>query len=282
MYVVRDKKTKQILHVNPASLTSKLKGKQIYAEYNSKTMETLKSPTGTVPEHYSVDKDGNIQPMTLAEKVEAGIHALAPHQKLHEGKIVAKSLAEKVADGVVKLREPFEFLNEQGGIAHRTLDDIAAKLKKTCTARAHCDAALGAIGSALEAALAQHFSPSKEIALMKDYLMWLDDGSPKNDERPTAFRAMKEKTLEIREKYRQMKAALQKHRETLPEEKPATEPAPQLEAELPATAAKAEKPTKANTVAEIKAWLDGQQIEYAAKAKKADLLKLVKKAHSAK
>lgn len=46
-------------------------------------------------------------------------------------------------------------------------------------------------------------------------------------------------------------------------------------AEKPAAAATTDKPTEKNTVAEIKAYLDAQGVEYASSAKKADLLALV-------
>lgn len=44
----------------------------------------------------------------------------------------------------------------------------------------------------------------------------------------------------------------------------------------PATPANDEKPTNANTIDEIKAYLDKQHISYPANAKKDDLLALVK------
>nr|WP_276521762.1 HeH/LEM domain-containing protein [Weissella diestrammenae] len=48
------------------------------------------------------------------------------------------------------------------------------------------------------------------------------------------------------------------------------EPKPAKKAEV-----SAEKPSDKNTVAEIKAYLDAQNVEYASSAKKADLLALV-------
>ena len=272
MYVVRDKKTKQILHINRASLHSKLKGKQVYAEYNSKTMEVLTSPSATLPQHYVVEADRTLRAMTLEEKVAAGIQTLPPHQKLVNGRIAPKTESELVADGVIVLREPFEYISEEGGRANRSIEQVLED--KAITTEAHCDAVLASINSALEQEMAQAYSTTKEIALMKDYLMWLDDGSPSNDPRPTAFRKMKDDTLKIRAKHRAMKdevEALRKKLKSKPKAKPKPKPKPAATAKP-----KPETPTSSWTVANIKKWLTKKKIKFDPKSKKADLLKLVK------
>jgi hypothetical protein len=102
MYIVRDKKTKKILHVNPAPLSQQLKGKDIYFKFDPGKME-IGEIDGDLPEHFEIDKKGNIVELDLDEKVKAGIVKLEPGKKLKDGRIIDKTTSEKVADGLITL-----------------------------------------------------------------------------------------------------------------------------------------------------------------------------------
>ena len=82
---------------------------------------------------------------------------------------------------------------------------------------------------------------------------------------------MKDKTLEVRAKYRAMKDEVEAMRKKL-KSKAKPKPKPKVKPK----AKKVPKPDDAWTVANIKQWLKKKKIEFPAKAKKADLLKLVK------
>ena len=103
MYVVREKKSKKILHVNPAPLEQGLEGKEIYFDFDAKKMEVGRSDA-PLPEHFDISKDGEIVALGIEEKVKAGLIALQPDQKIELGEVVEKTLAEKVADGLVELK----------------------------------------------------------------------------------------------------------------------------------------------------------------------------------
>lgn len=104
MYIVRDRATKKIIHVNPAPLSQRLEGKEVYYQFDPKTMEVGKGEFSMVPDHFHVDDRGFIVPWTLQEKVQAGLLKLPPHQKAVGDRVVEKPLAEQVAEGVVTLK----------------------------------------------------------------------------------------------------------------------------------------------------------------------------------
>lgn len=112
MYIVRDKNTKEIIHVNPAPLSQELAGKQVYFKFDAETMEIGKT-AGDLPEHFKIDRTGSIVELTLKEKIKAGIVTLKPEQKIVDNQIVEKTLSEKVADGLIKL-EPHQKITGAG------------------------------------------------------------------------------------------------------------------------------------------------------------------------
>jgi len=132
MYIVRDKKTKEILHVNPAPLKQKLKGKDIYFKFDSNKME-IGEIDGDLPEHFKIDKKGKIVEFTLQEKVEAGIVVLKPGQKIENNQVVEKTLSEKAAQGLITL-SPTQKITGKGKnekIVEKTLSEqIADGTKK--------------------------------------------------------------------------------------------------------------------------------------------------------
>ena len=107
MYIVRDKKTKNIIYVNPAPLSQALDGETIYHQYDSKTMEIGKTDLPVLPEHFTIDSQNMICELSLSEQSQKGIIQLTPFQKVvGEGadeKIVIKSLEERVKEGLLEL-----------------------------------------------------------------------------------------------------------------------------------------------------------------------------------
>ena len=64
MYVVRTKKTKEVLFINHAPLKDKLKGKDVWPEYDHRTMQIIKSKLPDLPAHYRVDENDMIVALT--------------------------------------------------------------------------------------------------------------------------------------------------------------------------------------------------------------------------
>lgn len=132
MYIIRDKRTKEIVHVNPAPLSQQLKGKEVYFKFDPKKME-IGEIDGDLPEHFKIDKKGKILELTLEEKVEAGIVVLKPEQKIENNQSVEKTISEKVADGLITL-SPTQKITGKGKnekIVEKTLSEqIADGTKK--------------------------------------------------------------------------------------------------------------------------------------------------------
>lgn len=103
MYVVRNKKSKKILHINPAPLSQKLDGTNVFHGFDPKKMEIGRWEGPVLPEHFEIDKKGRVVELSLPMKVKKGLVELAPHQKIEKGEIVDKSLAEQVKEGLVSL-----------------------------------------------------------------------------------------------------------------------------------------------------------------------------------
>lgn len=125
MYIVRSKKTKKILHVNPAPLSQQLSGQAIYYKFNPKTMEIGKTDSRRLPEHFNINKDGEIVELTIQEKIKAGIIKLPPEKKIINSQIVEKSLSEKVAEGIISLKPEQKIIGKETNqrIVEKSLSD---------------------------------------------------------------------------------------------------------------------------------------------------------------
>lgn len=103
MYVVRNKTTKEIVHINPAPLSQKLEGEEVYYKYDEKTMEIGKTDLATLPEDFTIDSQGYIRELSLAEKVKRGLIQIRPDQKVDGEQIVEKTISEKIKEGLITL-----------------------------------------------------------------------------------------------------------------------------------------------------------------------------------
>lgn len=112
MYIVRDKKTREILHKNPAPLGQQLLNEEVYFKFDPKKMEIGKLD-GELPEHYRIDENGMITELTLQEKVKKGIILLESHQKTEGNEIVEKTLAEKIEAGLIEIEPGQNVIDEQ-------------------------------------------------------------------------------------------------------------------------------------------------------------------------
>lgn len=104
MYIVRNKKTKKLIHVNPAPLSQNLKDKEIYYKYSPKTMEIGKSDS-KLPEYFDINEKGEIVELQLSELVKKGIVKLKAYQKIKDNAIAEKTIGELVEEGLLKLNE---------------------------------------------------------------------------------------------------------------------------------------------------------------------------------
>lgn len=111
MYLVRDKTTKELIHVNPAPLHQGLTDQEIYFKFDPATMEIGKTD-GSLPEHFEISEAGDILELTLTKKVEAGLISLRPDEKLEDEQIVKKTLSEQAAEGLITLQPTQKIVGE--------------------------------------------------------------------------------------------------------------------------------------------------------------------------
>ena len=102
MYAVREKKSKKVIHVNPAPLKQALEGKDVYFKFEARKIEIGKIE-GPLPEHFDITADGEIVELGLEGKVKAGIIKLEAYQKIENDEIVEKTLVEKAEEGLLEL-----------------------------------------------------------------------------------------------------------------------------------------------------------------------------------
>ena len=130
------------------------------------------------------------------------------------------------------LRSPFEYRNKQGQLQRYSLEQVLKKDR--LQTQEQCDYVGREINTAIEREIGAHYSLAREIAILKNYLIWMDDGQPEGNASQEAFRALKDVMLAARAKYKPMQAQLKKLRASLP-------PQAALEASLaPAQAPKEE------------------------------------------
>jgi hypothetical protein len=126
MYIVRDKTTKEIIHVNPAPLSQALGGQEVYFKFDPETMEIGKTESRELPEHFEITAAGEIIELTLKEKAEQGLMTLLPTQKIvsegAEEKIVDKTLSEQVAEGLRQLKPNQKVVGEE--IVEKTIPEM--------------------------------------------------------------------------------------------------------------------------------------------------------------
>jgi hypothetical protein len=103
MYIVRDKATHRIIHVNPAPVSQGLEGTDIYYRLDLATMEVGRGEFFEAPRLFDIDAQGIVVPWTLERQIKEGRKTLPPDLKAVGNDIVPKPLAEKLTDGTVKL-----------------------------------------------------------------------------------------------------------------------------------------------------------------------------------
>jgi len=125
VYVVRNKRSQKILHINPAPLSQGLAGEEIYHAWNPKTMEIGRFDGAVLPEHFRIDEAGEVIPLTLEEKVAAGLVELPAEEKAVGDQVVEKTLAEKVADGLITLEPHQKVVGNE--IVSKTASELIAE-----------------------------------------------------------------------------------------------------------------------------------------------------------
>lgn len=105
MYVVRDKITKKVIYIDYSGSSRGKAAEEIYPEFDPDKLELGWTDTRHIPAEFNINNNGEIQPKTIEERIDAGTFQMGPEQKLVRGKIVNKSKAELVNEGLLQLDE---------------------------------------------------------------------------------------------------------------------------------------------------------------------------------
>lgn len=127
MYIVIDKQTKEIIHINPAPLEQNLTGKDVYFNFDAETMLIGAADIFQVPEHFKITSEGVLREFTLQEKHDAGLITLNPMEKIVDDQLVSKTLSEQVADGILTL-EPEEKIVGEGEEENIVLKSLSERV----------------------------------------------------------------------------------------------------------------------------------------------------------
>jgi len=165
-YVITDKNSGEIIYTNKSSLSEGLRPGEVYKDFNDETMNFTE---------------------------------LSSRYKVENDRVVEKTDEELVEEGIIRIQEPFVYLDEDRKLSHRTLERVLEEnLLKT---KSQCEEALRIVGFRIEYDLKQKYSPGYELKLIRGYLLWLTDGKPENDKRETKFIDFSQEVKKIKIKY---------------------------------------------------------------------------------
>lgn len=283
MYIVRNRKTQRIIHVNKAPLSAKLKAKDVYPTFDAEVMELLKTDLDALPAYFEVDRHGKIKVLSLEQQVKSGKRVLQPHQKLKGGAIVSKTLEELVKEGHTTLNEPFEYL-KNGKRAKRTAAQLIQQ--KLISKPEHLDAVVTLIDRDTITAIEGLYPPRTEIRITKNFALWMYAGRPKDDDREQAMLDMESFIQSVRADAAQLKAtaaslvgaAAKPKKSGTKKPKPA---APKAAVETPIVPAakpvadSTEQPDEYWTVARLRVWMTDRGIAFVNRDKKPELLEKI-------
>ncbi|QTA89076.1 hypothetical protein [Desulfonema magnum] len=186
MYIARDKKTKTILHIDPAPLSENLEGTQVYSGFDPETMEILKSDLSYMPDYYNVDENGFV---------------------------VEKTDEEKILDGDIGFGEFFQF-EGTGDDTDTDTDDfdkvrfvLDNNLVKT---EEQCKAIFKYLDDKFEYEVAQKYPAGLETKIIKGLVEWLYEDKPRDDKREKKYLQMKADIEALKEEYKPVRAELKK------------------------------------------------------------------------
>lgn len=103
MYLIRDRKSKQILFIDYAAQPAPTTGEAVYQGFDSTTMEIGWTDKTHIPAYCDIDATGRIVELNLDEAARRGWHRLGATQKLVNGKIVTKNEEELINEGLIDL-----------------------------------------------------------------------------------------------------------------------------------------------------------------------------------
>ena len=212
MYLVIDKKTKKVLHENPSPVSKKISKKSIWKKFDPKSMEIIELANEELfeiengifskkPEQTEVSQE-----MVLTQIVEKQEATMSEFQRIEDNKVMQIALEELIASGKIELNEPFEQLVD-GEIEQFSLEYLIAN--DLLSTKAHWEKALDFLRAKIEGKIAKELPIGLEMKITKEYIAWINDGKPTNDNRSVRYEEMQNLISSIKEQHDQLKTQIQ-------------------------------------------------------------------------
>ncbi|MCK4817344.1 hypothetical protein KA005_16360 [bacterium] len=105
MYVIREKLSKKVLHIDYSLSAEPINGKEIYPNFDPKAMEIGRTERRYIPAHFNISETDKIEDLTLKQQIAEGFYTVDPYRKIVGHEIVPKALEELIDEGILSLEE---------------------------------------------------------------------------------------------------------------------------------------------------------------------------------
>lgn len=193
-----------------------------------------------VPEHFTIDEQGDIQVLSKQQQMEQGLLKLGNDQEIVGDAIVSKPLEKQVSEGLIELKEtqkivdnqivdmsyqeqidkgfltlepPYQYLQDNEIKLWSIEQVLAQNLAKT---PADVKVLAADLRRSIEKAIAAKYSAGHELKLTKDFSLWAAEGFPADDPREQKFLAMQQDVDTIKATFLGQKAQIAALLESFP------------------------------------------------------------------
>ncbi|MFB2772431.1 hypothetical protein ACE1AT_24575 [Pelatocladus sp. BLCC-F211] len=178
MYIVINKKNKEVIHINTSNLSKNLSDTEVYENFSAGTMEIIKTDE-LIPANFKIGQNNEILEMPWLEQVGLGILSIesALEQHLDNSDYCKSKINELVNNNLFKTIE-------------------------------QCKKALEIINNIIERKVAQEYNKSYEMKITKDYMGWIEDNKPDNDPRQIKYQNMQNYINSVKMEFSDIKETL--------------------------------------------------------------------------
>ena len=127
MYIIRDKRNRDILIEYGSAYDEQIRAKDIYPKFDSQTMEMAWTDEDDFPQYFDIAKDGKAIELTLKQALVSGHWMLEDTQKIVNNKVVPKTNRELVDEGITKIDPTFDYINDSDAIQRYTVAELVEK-----------------------------------------------------------------------------------------------------------------------------------------------------------
>ncbi|NQZ10760.1 MAG: hypothetical protein HRT35_26710 [Algicola sp.] len=193
IYIILNKQTHQVItdHKND---TQGLQPETVYTEFDASTMLLVHSDLpivqlsqyyDNIDGHFHIETNGLLREKNLQEKADCGAIDFA----------------------LELLLQSDEYNNLEGKTPAINLVSLGLQLNLLKTLKS-CKKAFGLLDEEIEQRFAIRYSHGKEMKLLKNYVAWIDEEKPTDDNRPVKYQKMQDFLLLLKQDYSELRQQL--------------------------------------------------------------------------